>query len=63
VQYTVKEGELDWSHVRRNRLSEHVIGGEIEGRRERRRQRLLDQFKEERRNWKLKEETLAIHVY
>ena len=52
--YKMKEGELDWSH----RLLEQVIEGEIEGRQERRRQRLLDQFKESEEYWKLKEEEL-----
>jgi len=54
----MKEGELDWSHVRRNRLLEHVIELEIWGGRERRRQRLLGQFQKARGYWKLEEEAL-----
>jgi hypothetical protein len=57
----MKEGELDWLHVRRNRLLGQVIAGSIEGRRGRRRQQrrqLLDQFKEAIGYCKLKEEAL-----
>jgi hypothetical protein len=49
---------------RRNCLLKHVIEGKIEGRiamegrRGRRRKQLLDEFKERRGCWKLKEETL-----
>jgi hypothetical protein len=54
----MKEGELDWSHVRRSRLLEQAIEGEKEGRRERRRQQLLGQFKGAVVYWELKEEVL-----
>jgi len=43
-----KEGQLDWSHVRRNYLLKHISDGEIEGknevtgRRVERRKQLLD---------------------
>jgi hypothetical protein len=43
-----------------NCLLKHVIAGKIEGkgRRERRRKQILDDLKEKRRCWKLKEEAL-----
>ena len=56
--YTVREGELDLSHVRRNRLLEHVIAGEMEAGRERRRRLLLEQFQDARGYWKLKKEAV-----
>jgi hypothetical protein len=50
--------------LRRNCLLKHVIGGKPEGRikvtgrREIRRKQLLDDLREKRRYWKLKEEAL-----
>jgi hypothetical protein len=50
--------------LRRNCLLKHVIEGKLEGRiemtgrRGRRRKRLLDDLKEKKRYWKLKEEAL-----
>jgi len=44
--------EVDWSHLRRNRLLQRVIEGkikgviEVTGRRGRRRRKLLDDYKE-----------------
>jgi hypothetical protein len=64
--HTIKRRKANWiSHIlRRNCLLKHVIEGkldertEITGRRGRRRKQLLDEVKEKRRYWKLKEEAL-----
>jgi hypothetical protein len=64
--HTIKTRNDNWScHIlRRNRLLKHVIEGKLEGRikimgrQGRRRKQLLDDVKENRRYWKLKEEAL-----
>jgi len=57
-----KEGQLDWSHVRRNCLLKHVSDGEIEGKNEVRGRRVerRKQLPDKKRlgYWKLKEEAL-----
>jgi hypothetical protein len=66
ILQTINRREANWiGHVlRRNCLLKHVIEGKVEGRieatrrRGRRRKQLLDDFKEKRRYWKLKEEAL-----
>jgi hypothetical protein len=63
---TIKRRKANWiGHIlRRNCLLKHVIEGKVEGRiemtrrRGRRRKQLLDDLKENRRYWKLKEEAL-----
>jgi hypothetical protein len=64
--HTIKRRKANWiGHIlRRNSLLKQVIEGKLEGRievtgrRGRRRQQLLDDLKEKRRYWKLKEEAL-----
>jgi hypothetical protein len=64
ILHTIKIRKANWiGHVlRRNCLLKHVIEGKLEGRLEmtgrrgRRRKQLLDDLKEKRRYWKLKEE-------
>jgi hypothetical protein len=64
--HTIKRRKADWiGHIlSRNCLLKHVIEGKLEGRiemtgrRGRRRKQLLDDLKEKRRYWKLKEEAL-----
>jgi hypothetical protein len=66
ILHTIKRRKINWiCHVLlRNCLLKHVIEGKLEGRTEmrgrrgRRRKQLLDDLKEERRYWKLKEEAL-----
>jgi hypothetical protein len=66
IVHTIKRRKANWiGHIlRRNCLLKHVIGGKLEGRievtrrRRRRRKLLLDEFKEKRRYWNLKEEAL-----
>jgi hypothetical protein len=66
ILHTIKIRNANWiSHIlRRNCLLKHVIEGKLEGRieitgrRGRRRKQLLDDLKEKRRYWKLKEEAL-----
>jgi hypothetical protein len=66
IVHTVKRRKANWiGHIlRRNCLLKHVIEGKLEGRIEmtgrlgRRRKQLLDDLKEKRRYWKLKEEAL-----
>jgi hypothetical protein len=66
ILHTIKRRKANWiSHIlRRNCLVKHVIEGKLEGRiemtgrRGRRRKHLLDDLKEKRRYWKLKEEAL-----
>jgi hypothetical protein len=57
---TIKRMKANWTgHILlRNRLLSHIIEGKIRGtrRRGRRRKQLLDDLKEARRYWKLKEE-------
>jgi hypothetical protein len=66
ILHTIKRRKANWiGHIlRRNcllkRLIEGKLGGRIEmaGRRGRRRKQLLDDLREKRRYWKLKEEAL-----
>jgi hypothetical protein len=66
IVHTIKRRKVTWiGHIlRRNCLLKHVIEGKLEGRiemtgrRGRRRNQLLDDLKEKRRYWKLKEEAL-----
>jgi hypothetical protein len=66
ILHTIKRRKANWIGriLRRNCLLKHVMLGKIEGRievtgrRERRRKQLLDDVKEKRRYWKLKEEAL-----
>jgi hypothetical protein len=66
ILHTIKRKKANWnSHIlRRNCLLKHVIEGKLEGRiemmgrRGRRRKQLLDDLKEKKRYWKLKEEAL-----
>jgi hypothetical protein len=66
IVHTIKRRKVNWiGHIlRRNCLLMHVIEGKLEGgiemtgRRGRRRKQLLDDLKERRRYWKLKEEAL-----
>jgi hypothetical protein len=66
VLHTIKRRKTNWiGHIlRRNCLLKHVIEGKVEGsiemtgRRGGRRKQLLDDLKEKRRYWKLKEEAL-----
>ena len=65
ILQTIKTNKADWiGHtVHRNCLLEHVIEGQIEDRievtvrRGRRSRQLLDDFKERRCTWKMKEKT------
>jgi hypothetical protein len=67
ILHTTKRRKASWiGHIlRRNCLLKHVIEGKIAGRievtrrRGRRRKQLLDDLKETKTYWKLKEETLA----
>jgi hypothetical protein len=66
IVHTIKRRKTNWiGHIlRRNCLLKHVIEGKLEGRidmtgrRGRRRNQLLDDLKEKKRYWKLKEEAL-----
>jgi hypothetical protein len=63
IVLTIKRRKANWiDHIlRRNCLLKHVIEGKLEGRkgrRGRRRKQLLDDLKEKKRYWKLKEEAL-----
>jgi hypothetical protein len=66
IVHTIKRRKANWiGHILcRKCLLKHVIEGKIEGRIEvmgsggRRRKQLLDDLKEQRRYWKLKEEAL-----
>jgi hypothetical protein len=66
IVHTIKRRRDNWiGHIlRRNCLLKHVIAGKIEGRiketgrRGRRRKQLLEDLKEKRGYWKLKEEAL-----
>jgi hypothetical protein len=66
IVHTIKIRKANWiGHIlRRNCLVKHVIEGKLEGRLEmtgrrgRRRKQLLDDLKEKRRYWKLKEEAV-----
>jgi hypothetical protein len=71
ILHTVNRRKANWvGHIlRRKCLLKHFIEGEIEGRievkgrRGRRRQELLDELKEMRGYWKLKEEALDRNVW
>jgi hypothetical protein len=62
--YNMKKANWIGQILRRNCLLKHVIEGKLEGRTEmterrgRRRKQLLDDLKEKRRYWKLKDEAL-----
>jgi hypothetical protein len=66
ILHTIKRRKANWIvHIlRRKCLLKHVIEGKLEGRiemtrrRGRRRKQLLDDLKEKKRYWKLKEEAL-----
>jgi hypothetical protein len=66
IVHTIKRSKANWiGHIlRRNCLLKHVIEGKLEGRiemtgrRRRRGKQLLDDIKEKKRYWKLKEEAL-----
>jgi hypothetical protein len=66
ILHTIKRRKANWiDHIlRRNCLLKHAIEGKLEGRiemtgrREKSRKQLLDDLKEKRRYWKLKEEAL-----
>jgi hypothetical protein len=66
IVHTIKRRKANWiGHIlRRNCLLKHAIEGKIEGRiemtgrRGRRRKQLLDDLKERRGYWKLKEDAL-----
>jgi hypothetical protein len=66
ILHTIKRRKANWiGHIlRRNCLLKHVIEGKLEGRIEmmgrqgRMRKQLLDDLKEKRRYWKLKEEAV-----
>jgi hypothetical protein len=66
ILHTIKRRKANWigQILRRNCLLKHVIEGKLEGRiemtgrRGRRRKQLLDDHKEKKRYWKLKEEAL-----
>jgi hypothetical protein len=66
ILHTIKRRKANWiGHILRGKcLLKHVIEGtldgriEMMGRRGRRRKQLLDDLKEKRRYWKLKEEAL-----
>jgi hypothetical protein len=66
IVHTIKTRKANWiGHIlRRNCLLKHVIEGKLEGRivmtgrRGRRRKQLLDDLKEKKIYWKLKEEAL-----
>jgi hypothetical protein len=71
IVHTIKRRKANWiGHIlRRNCLLKHVIEGKLEvriemtGRRGRRRKQLLDDLKEKKRYWKLKEEALDRTVW
>jgi hypothetical protein len=66
ILHTIKTRKADWigQILRRNCLLKHVIEGkllgriEMTGRRRRSRNQLLDDLKEKRRYWKLKQKAL-----
>jgi hypothetical protein len=71
IVHTIKRRKANWiGHIlRRNCLLKYVIEGKLEGRiemtgrRGRRRKQLLDDLKEKRKYWKLKEEALDRTVW
>jgi hypothetical protein len=62
ILHTINRRKANWIDLilRRNRLLKYVIEGKMEGtgRRTRRRKQLLDDLKEKRSYWNLKEEAL-----
>jgi hypothetical protein len=62
ILLTIRRGQANWiCHILRGTsLLKHVIEGRVSGksRRGRRREQLLDELKEKRRHWSLKEEAL-----
>jgi hypothetical protein len=62
ILHTINRKKANWigDILRRNCLLKHVIEGRLEGKRKqgRRRKKLLDDLKEKRGYWKLKEEAL-----
>ena len=62
ILHTIKQSKFNWigQILRRNCLIQHTIQGTTEGarRRQRRCKQLLDDLKENRRHWNLKEEAL-----
>jgi hypothetical protein len=71
IVQTIKRRKANWiGHILcRNCLLKHVIEGKLEGRIEvtgrqgRRRKQLLDDLKEKRQYWKLKEEALGCTLW
>jgi hypothetical protein len=71
ILHAIKRRNANWiGHIwRRNCFLEHVIGGKLEGRievagrRGRRSKQLLEDLKEKRRHWTLKEEALDCTVW
>jgi hypothetical protein len=71
ILHTIKRRKANWiGHIlRRNCLLKHVIEGKLEGRiemtgrRGRRSKQLLDDLKEKKRYWKLKEEALDRNLW
>jgi hypothetical protein len=71
ILHTIKRRKANWiAHIlRRNCLLKHVIEGKLEGRieltgrRGRKRKQLLDDLKENKRYWKLKEEALDRNLW
>jgi hypothetical protein len=71
ILHKIKRRKANWiGHIlRRNCLLKHMIEGKLEGRiemtgrRGRRRKQLLDDLREKRRYWKLKEEALDRTVW
>jgi hypothetical protein len=71
ILHTIKRRKANWiGHIlRRNCLLKHVIEGKLEGRiemtgrRGKRRKQLLDDLKEKRGYWKLKEEALDLTLW
>jgi hypothetical protein len=71
ILHTIKRRKANWiGHIlRRNCFLKHVIEGKLEGRiemtgrRGRRRKQLLDDLKEKRSYWKLKEEALDRNLW
>jgi hypothetical protein len=67
ILHTIRRRKANWiGHIlRRNCLLSHIIEGKIRGsrRRGRRRKQLLDDLKEPRRYWKLKEEAQDLTLW
>jgi len=65
IQHTIKTRKASWiGHILRSScLLSHVIEGKREGRRARRRKKLLDGLKENTGYWKVKEEAVDLSVW